>query len=164
MMVVVCRPLPVRLIDADLEALDVLGHVSGDRSDHPGAAAFAFQGDVCERGGSDGATKQRKSEESSRFHVRIAPVEAGGAGEGGFNCSATGGPASHFTPQYARRTRRTAELERTLPIGIACAVWTGIGPAGTAVAWGLFGEAASAVRIAGVGLIVLGVALLRSAA
>jgi quaternary ammonium compound-resistance protein SugE len=52
---------------------------------------------------------------------------------------------------------------RTLPIGTAYAVWTGIGAAGTA-ALGvyLFGEAASAVRIAGVGLIVVGVALLKS--
>ena len=54
---------------------------------------------------------------------------------------------------------------RTLPIGTAYAVWTGIGAAGTAVLGVyLFGEPASAVRIAGVGLIVLGVALLKSAA
>ena len=53
---------------------------------------------------------------------------------------------------------------RTLPIGTAYAVWTGIGAAGTAVLGVyLFGEAASAVRMAGVGLIVLGVALLKSA-
>jgi quaternary ammonium compound-resistance protein SugE len=53
---------------------------------------------------------------------------------------------------------------RTLPIGTAYAVWTGIGAAGTAVLGVyLFGEAASAVRIAGVGLIVLGVALLKGA-
>lgn len=52
---------------------------------------------------------------------------------------------------------------RTLPIGTAYAVWTGIGAAGTAVLGVyLFGETASAVRIAGVGLIVLGVALLKS--
>ena len=54
---------------------------------------------------------------------------------------------------------------RTLPIGTAYAVWTGIGAAGTAVVGVyLFGEPASAARIAGVGLIVLGVALLKSAA
>jgi quaternary ammonium compound-resistance protein SugE len=53
---------------------------------------------------------------------------------------------------------------RTLPIGTAYAVWTGIGAAGTAVLGVyLFGEAASAVRIAGIGLIVLGVALLKGA-
>jgi quaternary ammonium compound-resistance protein SugE len=53
---------------------------------------------------------------------------------------------------------------RTLPIGTAYAVWTGIGAAGTAVLGVyLFGEAASVARIAGVGLIVLGVALLKGA-
>ena len=52
---------------------------------------------------------------------------------------------------------------RTLPIGTAYAVWTGIGAAGTAVLGVyLFGEPASAARIAGVGLIVVGVALLKS--
>jgi quaternary ammonium compound-resistance protein SugE len=51
---------------------------------------------------------------------------------------------------------------RTLPIGTAYAVWTGIGAAGTAgLGVYLFGEAASLSRLAGVGLIVLGVALLK---
>ena len=53
---------------------------------------------------------------------------------------------------------------RTLPIGTAYAIWTGIGAAGTAVLGVyLFGETASAVRVVGVGLIVLGVALLKGA-
>lgn len=53
---------------------------------------------------------------------------------------------------------------RTLPIGTAYAVWTGIGAAGTAVLGVyLFGEAASVIRVAGVGLIVVGVALLKGA-
>jgi quaternary ammonium compound-resistance protein SugE len=53
---------------------------------------------------------------------------------------------------------------RTLPIGTAYAVWTGIGAAGTAVLGVyLFGEAASVMRLAGVGLIILGVALLKGA-
>jgi quaternary ammonium compound-resistance protein SugE len=53
---------------------------------------------------------------------------------------------------------------RTLPIGTAYAVWTGIGAAGTAVLGVyLFGEPASVSRLAGVGLIVCGVALLKSA-
>ena len=53
---------------------------------------------------------------------------------------------------------------RTLPIGTAYAVWTGIGAAGTAVLGVyFFGVAASAVRVVGVGLIVLGVALLKGA-
>jgi quaternary ammonium compound-resistance protein SugE len=54
---------------------------------------------------------------------------------------------------------------KTLPIGTAYAVWTGIGAAGTAVLGVyLFGEAASISRLAGVALIVAGVALLKSAA
>ena len=53
---------------------------------------------------------------------------------------------------------------RTLPIGTAYAIWTGIGAAGTAVLGVyLFGETESAVRVVGVGLIVLGVALLKGA-
>ena len=51
---------------------------------------------------------------------------------------------------------------RTLPIGTVYAVWTGIGAAGTAVLGVyLFGETASAIRMTGVALIVLGVALLK---
>ena len=47
---------------------------------------------------------------------------------------------------------------RGLPIGTAYAVWTGIGAAGTAIAGiFLFGESASPVRLACVGLIVAGV-------
>jgi len=51
-----------------------------------------------------------------------------------------------------------ATAARTLPIGTAYAVWTGIGTAGTAVLgmW-LFGESASPLRIACIGLIVAGV-------
>jgi quaternary ammonium compound-resistance protein SugE len=47
---------------------------------------------------------------------------------------------------------------KSLPIGTAYAVWTGIGAAGTAV-FGMivFREPASAVRLACVGLIVLGI-------
>ena len=53
---------------------------------------------------------------------------------------------------------------RTLPIGTAYAVWTGIGAVGTAVLGVyLFGEAATPARLTGVGLIVAGVALLKSA-
>jgi quaternary ammonium compound-resistance protein SugE len=53
---------------------------------------------------------------------------------------------------------------RTLPIGTAYAVWTGIGAAGTAVLGVyIFGEATSAARLTGIALIVAGVALVRSA-
>jgi quaternary ammonium compound-resistance protein SugE len=47
---------------------------------------------------------------------------------------------------------------KSLPIGTAYAVWTGIGAAGTAV-FGMiiFREPATAVRLACVGLIVLGI-------
>jgi quaternary ammonium compound-resistance protein SugE len=47
---------------------------------------------------------------------------------------------------------------RTLPIGTAYAVWTGIGTAGTALLgmW-LFGESASPVRLLCIGLIIAGV-------
>jgi quaternary ammonium compound-resistance protein SugE len=53
---------------------------------------------------------------------------------------------------------------RTLPIGTAYAVWTGIGAAGTAVLGVyLFDEPASGPRIAGLVLIVSGVVLLKTA-
>ncbi len=47
---------------------------------------------------------------------------------------------------------------RTLPLGTAYAIWTGIGAVGTA-ALGivLFGESASAARLACIGLIVAGI-------
>lgn len=46
---------------------------------------------------------------------------------------------------------------RTLPLGTAYAVWTGIGAVGSFIAGiVLLGEAASLARIASVGLIVLG--------
>jgi quaternary ammonium compound-resistance protein SugE len=47
---------------------------------------------------------------------------------------------------------------RTLPVGTAYAVWTGIGAVGTA-AFGiyLFGEPATAARLASIGLIVAGI-------
>ena len=47
---------------------------------------------------------------------------------------------------------------RTLPLGTAYAIWTGIGTIGTAL-FGimLFGESASALRLACIGLIVAGI-------
>jgi quaternary ammonium compound-resistance protein SugE len=53
---------------------------------------------------------------------------------------------------------------RTLPVGTAYAVWTGIGAVGT-VALGivLFNEPATALRLASVALIVLGIAGLKLA-
>jgi quaternary ammonium compound-resistance protein SugE len=51
---------------------------------------------------------------------------------------------------------------KTLPVGTAYAVWTGIGAVGTA-ALGiyLFGEPATAARLASIGLIVAGIAGLK---
>jgi len=55
-----------------------------------------------------------------------------------------------------------AKAVRTLPIGTAYAVWVGIGAVGTAVFGILFlGESRSAMRLAAIALIVLGVVGLR---
>jgi quaternary ammonium compound-resistance protein SugE len=54
---------------------------------------------------------------------------------------------------------------RTLPIGTAYAVWTGIGAAGTAILGVyLFGEPVSMPRVAGILLIDAGVVLLKAGA
>jgi quaternary ammonium compound-resistance protein SugE len=53
---------------------------------------------------------------------------------------------------------------KTLPIGTAYAVWTGIGAVGTALLGIiLFGEPATALRLASIGLIVAGIAGLKLA-
>jgi quaternary ammonium compound-resistance protein SugE len=47
---------------------------------------------------------------------------------------------------------------RTLPLGTAYAVWTGVGTVGTAIlGMALFGEPAQAMRIVCIGLIVAGI-------
>jgi quaternary ammonium compound-resistance protein SugE len=53
---------------------------------------------------------------------------------------------------------------RTLPLGTAYAVWTGIGTVGTALLgiW-LFGDSATALRLGCIGLIVAGIAGLKLA-
>lgn len=54
---------------------------------------------------------------------------------------------------------------RTIPVGAAYATWTGIGALGTAVAGILlFGEAASALRLTSLALILAGVVGLKLAA
>jgi quaternary ammonium compound-resistance protein SugE len=53
---------------------------------------------------------------------------------------------------------------RTLPLGTAYAVWTGIGTVGTAlVGIALLGEPAGIVRLACIGLILAGIAGLKAA-
>ena len=55
-----------------------------------------------------------------------------------------------------------ASATRILPIGPAYAVWTGSGAAGTAVlGWLVHGEPITALRIAGIALVVAGVVGLR---
>ncbi|MFA9472761.1 MAG: multidrug efflux SMR transporter [Deltaproteobacteria bacterium] len=55
--------------------------------------------------------------------------------------------------------------QRTIPMGTAYAVWTGIGAVGTfALGILLFGEAASLARFFFVGLIILGIAGLKLSA
>ena len=57
-----------------------------------------------------------------------------------------------------------AVAARTLPIGTAYAVWTGIGAAGTAIlGMLLLGEPRTALRLASLGLILVGVAGLKLA-
>lgn len=53
---------------------------------------------------------------------------------------------------------------RSIPMGSAYAVWTGLGAVGTA-GWGIrrLGESASPARIGSLGLIVIGVVLIRLA-
>ena len=54
---------------------------------------------------------------------------------------------------------------RELPVGTGYAVWTGIGAVGTAILGiALFGEAATAARLASIGLILAGIAGLKLAA
>ncbi|KAA2212663.1 quaternary ammonium compound efflux SMR transporter SugE [Teichococcus oryzae] len=54
---------------------------------------------------------------------------------------------------------------RSLPLGTAYAIWTGIGTLGTAILGILlFGEAATAARLACIGLIVCGIVGLKLAA
>jgi quaternary ammonium compound-resistance protein SugE len=51
---------------------------------------------------------------------------------------------------------------KALPLGIAYAIWTGVGTIGTAVLGiVLFGEEATAARLACIGLIVIGIAGLK---
>jgi len=56
------------------------------------------------------------------------------------------------------------QAQKTIPMGTAYAVWTGIGAAGTfLVGLMLYGDPASLARILGVALIVAGVATLKFA-
>ena len=57
-----------------------------------------------------------------------------------------------------------AQAMKSLPVGTAYAVWVGIGAVGTAtLAVVLFGEPVTAMRVAGIGLILAGIIALRLA-
>ncbi|WP_323005117.1 quaternary ammonium compound efflux SMR transporter SugE [Pseudorhodobacter sp.] len=57
-----------------------------------------------------------------------------------------------------------SQAMKTLPVGTAYAVWVGIGAVGTAtLAMILFGEAASPLRLGGIGLIIAGIVALKLA-
>ncbi len=56
-----------------------------------------------------------------------------------------------------------AQAIKVLPLGTAYAVWTGIGALGVAaLGIAMFGEAASPLRLAGIGLIVAGIVVLKA--
>ncbi len=53
---------------------------------------------------------------------------------------------------------------QVLPLGLAYAVWTGVGAAGTvAMGFLLFGESLGVVRVGGIGLILAGIVVLKLA-
>lgn len=57
-----------------------------------------------------------------------------------------------------------AQAMRTLPVGTAYAIWTGIGALGTAIAAVyLFDEPVTLLRVAGIGMIVAGIVALKLA-
>lgn len=53
---------------------------------------------------------------------------------------------------------------RTIPLGVVYAVWSGIGTAAIVlIGWVLFREVLDAVKLAGIGLIIIGVVMLNGA-
>ena len=65
---------------------------------------------------------------------------------------------SVLTLRHGRQRLLLGLALKTLPIGTAYAVWTGIGAVGTAMLGiALFGEPATALRLASIGLIVAGI-------
>jgi small multidrug resistance pump len=53
---------------------------------------------------------------------------------------------------------------RTIPLGVVYAVWSGVGTAAIVlIGWGLFREILDGVKLAGIGLIIIGVVMLNGA-
>ena len=74
------------------------------------------------------------------------------------------GPAALTVVAAAASFYLLARAMRDLPAGTAYAVWTGIGALGVAIlgmVW--FGDAATPLRIAGIGLIIAGIMALKLA-
>ena len=71
------------------------------------------------------------------------------------------GPASLVIAGYAVAFWCMAVAIRTIPVGIAYAIWSGIGVVLiTVVGWTLYGQRLDGPALAGMGLIVAGVAVL----
>jgi quaternary ammonium compound-resistance protein SugE len=67
-------------------------------------------------------------------------------------------PSLIFLVAYAGSAWFLAQAVRTIPLGTAYAVWTGIGAVGTAlIGIALFGEPATALRLMFLALIVIGI-------
>jgi quaternary ammonium compound-resistance protein SugE len=72
-------------------------------------------------------------------------------------------PSAVFLVLYLASAWFLAQAVKTLPIGTAYAVWTGIGAVGTAlVGIALFSEPATVLRLAFLGLIVVGIVGLKA--
>ena len=72
-------------------------------------------------------------------------------------------PAALVVTGYAAAFYLMAQTLKTLPVGSVYAIWSGLGVVGVAAIGAiLFGEALGPVQLAGIALIIAGVALLRS--
>ncbi|SDG11316.1 small multidrug resistance pump [Limimonas halophila] len=72
------------------------------------------------------------------------------------------GPSALVVAGYAAAFLLLAHTLKTMPVGVVYAIWSGVGIVGVALVGAmLFGEAVTAPKLAGMGLIVAGVALLK---
>jgi len=72
-------------------------------------------------------------------------------------------PASLVVVGYSAAFYLLALTLKTLPVGVVYAIWSGLGMVGVALIGAiLFGEPLGAVKLAGIALIIAGVALLNS--
>lgn len=71
------------------------------------------------------------------------------------------GPSIVVAVGYVIAFAMLAQALRTIGVGSAYAIWSGLGTVGAALgAWVLFGERLNAVAVVGIGLIIAGVAVL----